>query len=327
MRQPRRVVETSAMTPDRHSSEDELVRAHLHLANQAVNELARRLPPHVNRDDLSSAAMLGLAQAARSWDPERGASFERHAATRIRGALLDELRDADWASRSVRSRARRLQQVAEELTGRLGRAPSQPELASELGTDVRAVQKLLGDVHRATVLNYESIVADGDADDLLPAGDRAPDLVLVDRERRAYLADAVLALPERLRVVVIGYFYEERPMLEIAGELGVTESRVSQLRAEALILLRDGLNAHLDPDTLPAERRPDGGPPTTRPSPPAPTSGPGSTRPRGPCSSGPPRPAWPSPLPPESPFRQRIRLIRSLLHNIFFSRPRPPQLA
>jgi RNA polymerase sigma factor (sigma-70 family) len=86
------------MTPDRHPSEDELVRSHLHLANQAVNELARRLPSHVNRDDLSSAAMLGLAQAARSWDPERGASFERHAATRIRGALLDELRDSDWAS-------------------------------------------------------------------------------------------------------------------------------------------------------------------------------------------------------------------------------------
>jgi RNA polymerase sigma factor FliA len=246
------------MTSDRHTSEDELVRTHLHLAIQAVHELARRLPPHVNRDDLSSAAMLGLAQAARSWDPERGASFERHAATRIRGALLDELRDSDWASRSVRSRARRLQQAGEELTGRLGRAPTQAELAAELGTDTGAVHKLVGDVHRATVLNYESIVADGDADDLLPSGDHAPDHVLVDRERRAYLSDAVLALPERLRAVVIGYFFQERPMLEIAAELGVTESRVSQLRAEALILLRDGLNALLDPDTLPAEPRPDG---------------------------------------------------------------------
>jgi RNA polymerase sigma factor FliA len=98
------------------------------------------------------------------------------------------------------------------------------------------------------------IVADGEAEDLLPSGDRPPDHVLVDRERRAYLADAVLVLPERLRAVVIGYFYEERPMLELAAELGVTESRVSQLRAEALI--RDGLNAHLDPDTLPAEPRP-----------------------------------------------------------------------
>jgi RNA polymerase sigma factor FliA len=120
------------------------------------------------------------------------------------------------------------------------------------------VHKLVDDVHRATVLNYESIVADGEAGDLLPSVDRAPDHVLVDRERRAYLSDAVLALPERLRAVVIGYFFQERPMLEIAGELGVTESRVSQLRAEALILLRDGLNAHLDPDTLPAEPRPEG---------------------------------------------------------------------
>jgi RNA polymerase sigma factor FliA len=246
------------MTPEGRAGEDALVRAHLGMAQQAVNELSRRLPAHVNRDDLSSAAMLGLAQAARSWDPERGASFERHAASRIRGALLDELRESDWASRSVRSRARRLQQAGDELTSRLGRAPTPEELAAELGTDADAVHRLVTDVHRATVLNYESIVADGEADDLLPSGDRGPDSVLVDRERRAYLSDAVLALPERLRAVVIGYFYQERPMLEIAAELGVTESRVSQLRAEALILLRDGLNAHLDPDTLPAEPRPEG---------------------------------------------------------------------
>jgi RNA polymerase sigma factor for flagellar operon FliA len=107
------------------------------------------------------------------------------------------------------------------------------------------------------VVNYESIVAEGDADDLLPSGDHGPDQLLVDRERRAYLTDAVLALRERLRAVV-GYFFEERPMLEITAELGVTESRVSQLRAEALILLRDGLNAHLDPDTLPPGPRTDG---------------------------------------------------------------------
>ena len=117
------MVETSVMTAttaDRAIREDELVRAHLPLAHQAVGELARRLPSHVNRDDLCSAAMLGLAQAARSWDPERGAGFERHAAIRIRGALLDELRDSDWASRSVRSRARRLQQAGDELTVRDG---------------------------------------------------------------------------------------------------------------------------------------------------------------------------------------------------------------
>jgi RNA polymerase sigma factor FliA len=245
------------MTPDRRTVEADLVRAHLPLTDQAVNELARRLPGHVHRDDLLSAAMLGLAQAARSWDPRRGASFQHHAATRIRGAMLDELRGSDWASRSVRSKARRMQQARDDLILRLGRAPTPAEVAAELGTDAAAVHKLTEDVHRATVLNLESIVAEG-ADDLLPSGEHGPDQVLVDRERRAYLVDAVLALPERLRGVVIGYFYQERPMLEMAAELGVTESRVSQLRAEALILLRDGLNAHLDPDTVPPSPRLEG---------------------------------------------------------------------
>jgi RNA polymerase sigma factor for flagellar operon FliA len=243
---------------DRGAAEEELVRTHLPLARQAVNEIARRVPGHVNRDDLESAALLGLAQAARTFDPERGASFERHAATRIRGALLDELRGSDWASRSVRSRARRAQQAADELALRLGRTPTTEEVAVELGTDAESLHRLADDVHRATVLNYDSIGTEGDADDLLPSGDDGPDQQLVDRERRAYLADAVLTLPERLRLVVIAYFYEERPMQEIAAELGVTESRVSQLRAEALLLLKDGLNAHLDPDTLPAEPRPTG---------------------------------------------------------------------
>jgi RNA polymerase sigma factor (sigma-70 family) len=106
------------MTTDRRAVEADLVRDHPPLTSRAVNELARRLPAHVHRDDLLSAAMLGLAQAARSWDPERGASFERHAVTRIRGALLDELRGSDWASRSVRSRARRMARADDDRPSR-----------------------------------------------------------------------------------------------------------------------------------------------------------------------------------------------------------------
>jgi len=162
------------MTTERHTLEDDLVREHLPMTSRAVNELSRRLPAHVHRDDLLSAAMLGLAQAARSWDPERGASFERHAATRIRGALLDELRGSDWASRSVRSRARRMARASDELTMRLGRAPTATEVAAELGIDTAAVHRLTDDLHRATVVNYESIVAEGDADDLSRAATTAP---------------------------------------------------------------------------------------------------------------------------------------------------------
>jgi RNA polymerase sigma factor for flagellar operon FliA len=242
---------------DRRAVEGRLVNDHLPLVHQAVTDLSKRLPRHVRRDDLYSAAMLGLAQAARSYDPDRGIAFERHASNRIRGALLDELRSADWASRSVRSHARRVQRVAEELALRLGREPTQAQLAAELGVDTRALERLEEDVHRATVLNYDSIVEQG-GEELLPTGDEPPESVLLDRERRAYLMDAVLALPERLRQVVTGYFFDERPMHRIADELGVTESRVSQLRAEALALIRDGLTANLDPDALPPEPRPNG---------------------------------------------------------------------
>jgi RNA polymerase sigma factor FliA len=242
---------------DRRAVEGRLVDDHLPLVRQAVSDLSKRLPRHVRRDDLLSAAMLGLAQAARSFDPERGIAFERHASNRIRGALLDELRDADWASRSVRSRARRMQQTADELALQLGHEPTRVQLAAQLGVDAKALDRLTDDVHRATVLNYDSIVEQG-AEELLPTSGDLPEAVLLDRERRAYLVDAVLALPERLRQVVMGHFFEERPLHRIADDLGVTESRVSQLRAEALALIRDGLNANLDPEALPPEPRPNG---------------------------------------------------------------------
>ena len=241
---------------DWRAVEGRLVDEHLPLVRQAVSDMSRRLPRHVRKDDLESAAMLGLAQAARSFDPDRGIAFERHASNRIRGALLDELRGADWASRSVRSKARRMQRTADELAAELGHEPTRVQLAAQLGVDTQALERLEENVHRATVLNYDSIVEQGE--ELLPTGEAPPEAVLLDRERRAYLVDAVLALPERLRQVVRGYFFEERPMHEIADELGVTESRVSQLRTEALALIRDGLNANLDPEALPPEPRPNG---------------------------------------------------------------------
>jgi len=238
--------------------EEELVREHLPLVQYVVSEVAHRIPSHVSRSDLVSAGMLGLAQAARTFDPERGIAFDRFASTRIRGALLDELRGRDWASRSVRSRARGMGQATEELTARLGRQPSPDEIASALNVPADHVHKLVDDVHRATVLNYESLVLEGDAESFLAAGDESPEEAMVSRERRAYLTDAVAALPDRLRRVVIGYFFEERSMQDLADELGVSESRVSQLRAEALLLLKDGINAQLDPDTVTTEVRPNG---------------------------------------------------------------------
>jgi RNA polymerase sigma factor FliA len=249
---------TPVVSAAQAATETQLVTDHLPLVHHVVHELLGRLPQHVARDDLVSAGMLGLAQAARSYNPVHGVPFDRHAANRIRGAILDELRAIDWASRSVRAGARRLAVADESLTARLGRAPTPGELAAELGLSRAEVDKLVADVHRATVLNYESVIADGDAEELLPTDHATPEQTLLGREQIAYLRDAIAALPERLRTVIEGYFFNERPMQELAAELGVTESRISQLRAEALVLLREGLNTHLNPELLSADRRPDG---------------------------------------------------------------------
>ncbi|MGQ0826045.1 MAG: sigma-70 family RNA polymerase sigma factor [Actinomycetota bacterium] len=251
-------MKTQQIESERAANEDRLVRDNLPLVQYVVSEIAHRVPSHVSRSDLVSAGMLGLAQAARSFDPERGIAFDRFASTRIRGALLDELRGRDWASRSVRARARGLQAAHEDLTNKLGRAPSHEEVATALAVPLETVHKLVDDVHRATVLNYDSLVLEGDAESFLATDDAGPEDTILSRERRAYLTDAVEALPERLRHVVMGYFFEERSMQEIADELGVSESRVSQLRAEALLLLKDGINSQLEPDAVTEEARPNG---------------------------------------------------------------------
>jgi RNA polymerase sigma factor for flagellar operon FliA len=177
-------------------------------------------------------------------------AFESFARARINGAILDELRSRDWASRSVRTKARRLLAAHDELTASLGRTPTNEEIASKIGVERSAIEAITGDVHRSVVLNYDSIVADAGAETLLPADEDSPDNVLLERERRAYLIDAVAALPLRLRHVVVGYFFEERPMQELADELGVSPSRISQMRAEAVAMLKDGITSQLEPEAF-----------------------------------------------------------------------------
>jgi RNA polymerase sigma factor for flagellar operon FliA len=244
---PRPVLEETPMSvalPDRRR--EDTVRAHMPLVGHLVREMLTRVPAHVNRDDLLSAGYAALVAAARGFDEARGVPFARFAATRIRGALLDELRGRDWASRSVRRRARRTDAARQELTAELGRAPNVTEVAERLGCSVEDIESADDDVQRAVVFSLQGFTAAG-ADDLVVEPSAGPEEILIRRERLGYLRHAIEALPERLRRVVTGYYFEERPMAQIAAELGVTESRVSQLRTEALALLRDGLNTHLDP--------------------------------------------------------------------------------
>jgi RNA polymerase sigma factor for flagellar operon FliA len=206
-----------------------------------VSEIAGRIPRHVCRTDLVSAGMAGLAQAAKSYQPDRGVTFQRFASSRIRGAILDELRARDWASRSVRAKARDLAQTTDQLTARLGRQPSTAEVATAMGASSEELDAINTDVYRALVLNLDALPVEGKNEESLFSGTSAPDEDVLDNEKRAYLVAAVDSLPERLRRVVVGYFFEELPMQALAEELGVTDSRISQMRAEALVLNLDAL--------------------------------------------------------------------------------------
>jgi RNA polymerase sigma factor for flagellar operon FliA len=225
---------------------EDTVRKHMPLVGHLVREMLVRVPAHVNRDDLMSAGYAALVAAARSFDDERGVPFPRFAAARIRGALLDELRGLDWASRSVRQKARRTDSARQALTAELGRTPTVAEVADRLGCRIEDIESADDDVHRAVLFSLQGF-ATTTVDELVTEPGAGPEELLLRRERLGYLRHAVDVLPERLRAVIVGCFFEERPMADIAAELGVTDSRVSQLRSEALGLLRDGLNAQLDP--------------------------------------------------------------------------------
>ncbi|MEV6636115.1 sigma-70 family RNA polymerase sigma factor [Actinoplanes sp. NPDC051470] len=236
--------------------QEELIRQHMPLVGHLVREMLTRIPNHIHRDDLTSAGLHALVTAARGWDPERGIPFHRFASTRIRGAILDELRSLDWATRSVRTKARATDTTRQHLTGTLGRTPTAEELAQALGTTTSDLKRTDTDVQRATVLSLQGFTT-STGDDLVTEKNPGPEDMLLRREQIGYLHHSIAALPERLRVVITEYFLNERPMADIAADLGVTESRISQLRAEALSLLKDGMNTHLDPELAPVPDNPE----------------------------------------------------------------------
>ncbi len=225
---------------------DDLVHAHLPLVGYLVSEVIMRLPKHVRRDELTSAGLAALASAAIAFESDRGVPFARYATLRIRGALIDELRSNDWVSRSVRSRARAREVAIEQLEMVLGRTPTSGEIAEHLGVEVDEVTRVEGDVHRAVVLSLQGFQETDSIESVLPTAGDTPEEILLRRERVGYLRAAIDALPDRLRLVVERYFFDGAPMADIAAELGVGESRVSQLRAEALVLLREGMAAMFD---------------------------------------------------------------------------------
>ena len=236
---------------------DDLIVTHIDLVAPIVNHALRRMPAHVSRDDLQSAGLTALVKAARSFKPELGVPFNRYANLRIRGAILDELRRVDWASRSVRPIARSIADSRAAMQATLGHMPSDAEVAEDLGIAEAAITANDEDLWRANPVSIQGS-QNGAVEHLLTSKEPEPEAVVEHKEKLTYLVEAIAELPERMRTVVTEYFLKERPMAEIAELLGVTESRISQIRSEALVLLRDALNFALDPDLREPAERPGG---------------------------------------------------------------------
>ncbi len=225
---------------------ERLVLAYSPLVKYVSGRMASGLPAHVEESDLISYGLIGLINAIERFDPEREIKFETYAITRIKAAIIDELRTLDWVPRSVRAPAREIERANSKLEHQLHRAPTDEEMARELGISVEEFQGSLLQISNSTVAALDELwsVSDASAEqvlllDTLQDPDADDPAQLVDAaELRDRLADAIARLPEREKLVAALYYYENLTLREIGEVLGVTESRVSQLHTKAVLRLR-----------------------------------------------------------------------------------------
>jgi RNA polymerase sigma factor FliA len=215
------------------------------LVKYVVDRLALHLPKSVERDDLVSAAIIGLFDALEKYDASKGTKFETYAIWRIRGAILDELRSLDWASRSIRRKARNVEEVARELGQKLGRAATEEEVADALNLSPVELSRLLDEVHGTALLSLSKSVSSDEEQDYIQLEDIVDDPAHKDaldqietEEAREVLLETIDGLPEQQRLVVALYYYEEMTLKEIGEALHISESRVSQIHTRAVKTLK-----------------------------------------------------------------------------------------
>jgi len=215
------------------------------LVKYVVDRLALHLPKSVERDDLISAAIIGLSDALEKYDASKGTKIETYAIWRIRGAILDELRSLDWASRSIRRKARNVEEVARELGQRLGRAATEEEVADALNLSPVELSRLLDEVHGTALLSLSKSVSSDEDQDFIQLEDIVDDPTHRDAldqietdEAREVLLETIDGLPEQQRLVVALYYYEEMTLKEIGEALHISESRVSQIHTRAVKTLK-----------------------------------------------------------------------------------------
>lgn len=221
---------------------DRLVLENLPLVGYLVSDICAKAT-HISREDLASVGTIALITAADSYDPSRGVPFGAYARRRIVGSFADDMRSSDWAPRSARRRVRDTRAVQETLTAQLGRTPSSAEIAAALGVDQATADAALADSVR-TVSTIDGTIAEF----LVADGGDSPESEVLLTERRDFLRTAVAALPEKMRFIVEQVYFEDRTVKELAEEMGLTHSAVSQQRAEAIRLLQDGLATHYSDD-------------------------------------------------------------------------------
>jgi RNA polymerase sigma factor for flagellar operon FliA len=227
------------------SIRDRLILTYAPLVKYVAGRLGSGLPAHVDEGDLVSYGLLGLIGAIERYDPSRDIKFETYAIARIKGAIIDELRALDWVPRSVRSRAREIERAIAELEAKTGLAPTDEQIAAKIGISVDELEESLTDISRSSIAALDelwSLSGEGDQISLMDTiedetGPR-PEAALDQTEMREALADAIARLPEREKLVVTLYYYEELTLREIGEVLGVTESRVSQLHTKAILRLK-----------------------------------------------------------------------------------------
>ena len=229
----------------------QLVEQYARVVKYVAGRMAIGLPHYVEFNDLISAGLLGLIQAIDNFDHLRGIKFETYAIPRIRGSILDELRSQDWFPRSLRRKAKQIEEVYSTLEVRLGRPATDREIARELDIDVSELDNLLGEVAVATIMSLDADASTDDSDQSTSLGDyladpRSEDVenLLAEQEMRELIARRMAELPEKEQLVLVLYYYEELTLKEIGEILDVTESRVCQIHTKAIMRLKSKIRRH-----------------------------------------------------------------------------------
>lgn len=225
---------------------EDLIKSYLPLVKKVVHRLSGRLPKDVDMKEMLNSGIIGLVDALEKYDPAHETNFSTYAQFRIRGAILDSFRTQDWLPRSVRYKSHKIEQAYFRVEQRLGRTAQDSEVADELAIEVEELQRLLSEVGSMVLLSFEELgFGHGEerflAEDWLLSRGQDPLNKLLGSERVGLIARALDRLPEKERLVISLYFYEELNLKEIGEILGVTESRASQIRSRALIRLKNFL--------------------------------------------------------------------------------------